>query len=297
MPTQRLDDVKVEEKYVHAAKEDSSGYLTTPTPDHLPKSFYQTPVILERRPQSTVMTTTQIASKPAEASSKQVTSQIAPKINHDNSINAVSSVSVSRVEVKQTTIQGAMRGKPSDRPFIKMINERGIFNQESVLKILSELPGHFVIGVCGPQGSGKSTVVSAFCQDPQNAFSIQSVDALNFASHETMGIDIHVTSERIIILDTQPLFSLSVLEHAIRNDYISDNMSPELWLESQSLQVIVFLYSVCNVVITVTESADYSMWNFLKKAEMMKYRIPEFPTVPSLMSADTGAEYYPDIGR
>ncbi|RIB16618.1 hypothetical protein C2G38_1969977, partial [Gigaspora rosea] len=115
---------------------------------------------------------------------------------------------------------------------------------------LSDLPGHFVVGVCGPQGT------------------------LNLASHETTGIDVHITPERIILLDTQPVFSLSVLEHAMRNDYIPDNISPELWLELQ---------------------VNYTMWNFLKKAEMLKYHIPEFPTIPSLASVDPGIEYYPDI--
>ncbi|CAG8560003.1 9234_t:CDS:2 [Diversispora eburnea] len=167
-------------------------------------------------------------------------------------------VNVSRVDTKQPTVSGNLRAKSLEKPFIKIINEKGVFNQESVLKILSDLPGHFVIGVCGPQGVGKSTVISTLCQDPQNAFTTQSIDTLNFASHETIGIDIHVTPERIILLDAQPLFSLSILEHAIRNDFIPDNMSPELWLESQ-------------------------------------YRIPEFPTIPSLMSADSGVEYYPDI--
>jgi len=31
----------------------------------------------------------------------------------------------------------------------------------------------------------------------------QSIDALNLASHETIGIDIHVTPEKIVLLDTQ----------------------------------------------------------------------------------------------
>ena len=76
-------------------------------------------------------------------------------------------------------------------------------------------------------------------------------------------MDIHVTPERIVLLDTQvwlfsdiidlldcpivhslvsnkhlpkheqPIFSLSVLERAIRNDHVPDGMLPELWLELQ----------------------------------------------------------------
>ncbi|CAG8829107.1 13094_t:CDS:2, partial [Gigaspora rosea] len=104
-----------------------------------------------------------------------------------------------RVETKQMTF----KGKPFDKPFVKMINEKGVLNHDSVLKILSDLPGHFVVGVCGPQGVGKSTVISALCQDPQNTFPTQSIETLNLASHETTGIDVHITPERIILLDTQ----------------------------------------------------------------------------------------------
>ncbi|CAG8438814.1 16937_t:CDS:2 [Funneliformis mosseae] len=253
-------------------KESPSGSLTTPTPDHLPKSFYQAPVILERKPQATSPSQPSILTKKASETSAQ-TSRFTPV--QEETFSRVTPVIAPRVEIKSINT----RGKSLERPFVKMVNEKGMFNNESVLKV----------GVFGPQGSGKSTVISTLCQDPQNAFSSQSIDALNFASHETIGIDIHVTPEKI------PISSLSVLEHAIRNDYIPENMTPEVWLELQSLQLAVFLFSVCNVVIVVTESIDYSTWNFLKKAEMLKYRIPEFPTVPSLASTDNGIEYYPDI--
>ncbi|CAB4379049.1 unnamed protein product [Rhizophagus irregularis] len=283
-------------------KDHPSGSLTTPTPDHLPKSFYQAPVILERRPQpsSSSQTTTSsqttsppqlTTTKPIAETSPQTRLSSTTPIREEALFNRATSANVSRAETKLL----GTRGKSLERPFVKMINEKGIFNNESVLKILSDLPGHFVVGVFGPQGSGKSTVISTLCQDPQNAFSSQSIDTLNFASHETIGIDIHVTPEKIVLLDAQPIYSLSVLEHAIRNDYIPDNITPEVWLELQSLQLALFLYSVCNVVMVVTESVDYATWEFLKKAEMLKYRIPEYPTIPSLASSDNGVEYYPDI--
>ncbi|CAJ0901790.1 21078_t:CDS:10 [Entrophospora sp. SA101] len=207
---------------------DSVGPLTTPTPDNLPKAFYQAPVILERRIQKTEAT-----------SSKQVTKALEEITSH-------------------TTVAHSNNNH---------IRRNSLINNGLLENILSDLPGHFVVGVCGPQGVGKSTIISSLCEDPQNAFPSQSIDSLNFASHETNGIDIHVTPERIILLD------------------------------AQSLQLLVFLYSVCNVLIVVTENIDYTMWNYLKKAEMLKYRIPEFPSIPSLPSADIGAEYYPDIGR
>ncbi|CAG8569178.1 3470_t:CDS:2 [Ambispora leptoticha] len=253
-------------------KDSSGGTLTTPTPEILSKSFYQAPVILEQvlSPQAS-----NFPSSPLE------------DFSHNLSVSSVSR----EPEMKL----GILRPKKPEKPFQKMINEKGTFLFESVAKILTEHAGHFVVGVCGPQGSGKSTILSALCQDPNNAFPVQTNEALNFASHETIGIDIHVTPERIILLDTQPLFSLSILERAVRNDYIPDHISPELWLEMQSLQYIIFLLSVCNVVITVTESIDLNTWNFLRKAEMLKYRISEFPTLPSLTSTDGNYEYYPDV--
>nr|CAG8444326.1 2489_t:CDS:10 [Entrophospora candida] len=225
---------------------DSVGPLTTPTPDNLPKAFYQAPVILERRIQKTEATSSKQVTKALE----EITLHTTVAHSNNNHIR------------RNSLINNGLRLES------KMIDDRGSFiNNDLILKILSDLPGHFVVGVCGPQGVGKSTIISSLCEDPQNAFPSQSIDSLNFASHETNGIDIHVTPERIILLD------------------------------AQSLQLLVFLYSVCNVLIVVTENIDYTMWNYLKKAEMLKYRIPEFPSIPSLPSADIGAEYYPDIGR
>ncbi|CAI2164524.1 12971_t:CDS:2 [Funneliformis geosporum] len=246
-------------------KESPSGSLTTPTPDHLPKSFYQAPVILERRSQATSPTQPSILTKKASETSAQTSRFSSSTPVQEETFSRVTPVNAPRAEIKSINT----RGKSLEKPFVKMVNEKGMFNNESVLKIFSDLPGHFVVGVFGPQGSGKSTVISTLCQEPQNVK----------LAHNNSASSLY----------------LSVLEHAIRNDYIPENMTPEVWLELQSLQLAVFLFSVCNVVIVVTESIDYTTWNFLKKAEMLKYRIPEFPTVPSLASIDNGIEYYPDI--
>ncbi|CAG8519811.1 10800_t:CDS:2 [Paraglomus brasilianum] len=244
---------------------EATNTLTTPPPDNLSRNFYQSPVILGRTP-------TGPSSRP-ETQREEVPRTIATKPSEP---------------------KPSLKTKPLERPFAKMIDEKGTINQEIVGRLLSDLPGHFVVGVCGPQGAGKSTILSKFCQDQSNGFTQQSNETLYAANHATIGVDIHVTPERIVLLDTQPIFSLSVLERAMRNDYVPDGMLPELWLELQSLQLVIFLLSVCNVVLVVTEGMDYMTWNFLKKAEMCKYRIPEFPTMPHLNSADD-IEYYPEI--
>ncbi|CAG8648259.1 83_t:CDS:2, partial [Racocetra fulgida] len=111
-------------------KDSSSGSLTTPTPDHLSKSFYQAPVILERRPQTSSVSTPQVPDKGEEEGSSQTTFHPPVRIFRDDSFNRASSVNAPRVETKPMTF----KGKPFDKPFVKMINEKGVLNHESVLK-------------------------------------------------------------------------------------------------------------------------------------------------------------------
>jgi len=103
--------------------------LTTPTPDHLPKSFYQTPVILERRPQTTSSTQSSII-KPAPESSPQAHFSSTISVREEI-FNRATSVNALRTETKSISI----KGKALERPFVKMINEKGVFNNESVLKV------------------------------------------------------------------------------------------------------------------------------------------------------------------
>ncbi|KAG9293999.1 hypothetical protein G9A89_019337 [Geosiphon pyriformis] len=282
-------------------KDSTNSALTTPAPDNLPKAFYQAPMILERKPQSQSQsqpqpsTPTQITAIASSSKSEETSPKTRrfPQAPREDTSSTHPIASGSREPEMKPGISRSRQ--PIEKCFMKLINEKGMFLNENVTKILSDYPGHFIVGVCGPQGAGKSTLISALCQDPSNGFPVQTNEALNLASHETSGVDIHVTPERIILLDTQPIFSLSILERALRNDYISDHILPETWLEMQSLQLVIFLLSVCNVVLTVTESMDFNTWDFLKKAEMLKYRIPEFPSLPSLAPVDGSIEYYPDV--
>ncbi len=46
---------------------------------------------------------------------------------------------------------------------------------------------------------------------PRKPFAVQTEDILLDASHQTVGVDMHVTDERLILLDCQPLLSASVV--------------------------------------------------------------------------------------
>lgn len=67
------------------------------------------------------------------------------------------------------------------------------------------------VGVLGLQGVGKSTLLSLLAgnnkpsDEKSLAFKPQSRDVRDVCSHQTMGVDLFVTSERMILLDTQVL--------------------------------------------------------------------------------------------
>ncbi|KAI1319124.1 smg-9, nonsense mediated mRNA decay factor, partial [Mortierella claussenii] len=137
---------------------------------------------------------------------------------------------------------------------VKLMNENGKF-MESAEQWLSDHPGHFTVGILGTQGSGKSSLLSSFCPVPlaSSAFSKQPPQMASVAGYQTSGIDMYITPERMILLDTEPIFCLSNLENALRNERVSDGVPLDLWLDHQALTMATFLVSVCNVVLVMTD--------------------------------------------
>ncbi|KAJ7310879.1 smg-9, nonsense mediated mRNA decay factor, partial [Desmophyllum pertusum] len=99
--------------------------------------------------------------------------------------------------------------------------------------ILLDQTDFLVVGVIGPQGVGKSTVLSVLGGAGPSLDSRfvthQAAASLWFPYHEdgtnqTAGIDMSVTQERVILLDTQPLLSAALLDRLIHHDR---NIPPE----------------------------------------------------------------------
>jgi hypothetical protein len=69
----------------------------------------------------------------------------------------------------------------------------------------------------------------------------------------------------LILLDTFPIYSrCSFTKANVKGD-------AEAWLESNALQLATFLFSVCHVVIVVTDKAiDRHLWSLLARAERAK---------------------------
>lgn len=84
----------------------------------------------------------------------------------------------------------------------------------------------------------------------------------------------YVTPERMILLDTEPIFSLSNLENALRNERVPDGIPVDLWLDQQALILATFLLSVCNVVLIMmdessTGTSHQRVLKLLQKAEAL----------------------------
>ncbi|KAK4510329.1 uncharacterized protein ATC70_004759 [Mucor velutinosus] len=174
-------------------------------------------------------------------------------------------------------------------PFLRRPNK---FNADTILKHLTDYPGHFVIGIIGKQGVGKSTILSHFTQDTKHAFPSQDNAQFLYQGHKTEGIDMYITPERAILLDTEPILSWTILDDALRHGSLG-GLHPDVWLEMESLYSIIFLMSVCNSVLVVNDSPeiDLDVLKLIQRAEMLKFCIPDFP----LLVGQQDMHHYPDI--
>lgn len=106
-----------------------------------------------------------------------------------------------------------------------------------------------MVGIIGPPGVGKSTIMNEiYGYDGSSPgmlppFPILSEDVRAMARHCTLGIEPRISSERIILLDTQPVFSPSVLAEIMRPGGSStvsvisgESLSAELAHELMSIQ-------------------------------------------------------------
>lgn len=109
-----------------------------------------------------------------------------------------------------------------------------------------------MVGVIGPPGVGKSTILNEIYGSDSSSpgmmspFVVESEETRAMARHCTVGIEPRISSERIILLDTQPVFSPSVLAEMIRPDGSStlsvisgESLSAELAHEVMSIQELL----------------------------------------------------------
>lgn len=151
---------------------------------------------------------------------------------------------------------------------------------DNALEYLVDQPDFYVVGVLGLQGAGKSTLLSILsggCGQRGNRqlFLPQSRELRELGQHCTTGIDIYVTPQRTLLLDTQPVLSGSAMDHMIQFEKKTPGGGDFHSLENahmmQSLQTASFLMAVCHTIVVVQDwFADTNFLRFLLTAEMLK---------------------------
>ncbi|XP_064397219.1 nonsense-mediated mRNA decay factor SMG9-like isoform X2 [Halichondria panicea] len=157
---------------------------------------------------------------------------------------------------------------------IKMV-DRGLHWEEKGMDFMQDQSDFLVVGVVGKQGVGKSTVMSLLAGTRTGAgkpfmFRTQSKEVWENGGYQTTGVDMVITGERVVLLDTQPVLSESLLEQlSTEEGVVPAGLSPDAYLE---VQMSMFLYSVCHVVVVVMDSMEHCdlLTRFLRTIEQMK---------------------------
>ncbi|XWS41292.1 hypothetical protein CRYUN_Cryun17cG0068500 [Craigia yunnanensis] len=181
---------------------------------------------------------------------------------------------------------------------LNLLSDSWEFHIDRFLPFLSENTDFTVVGIIGPPGVGKSTIMNelygfdGISPGMLPPFAIQSEDTRAMARHCTVGIEPRISAERLILLDTQSVFSPSVLSEIMRPDGSStvqvlsgESMSAELAHEIMNIQLGVLLASVCHILLVVSEGVhDNNMWHLMLTVDLLKHGIPDPSSLTSLHS-------------
>ncbi|OUM67501.1 hypothetical protein PIROE2DRAFT_58730 [Piromyces sp. E2] len=153
---------------------------------------------------------------------------------------------------------------------ISLMDENYRILYDQINKVLVDNVDAFVIGFIGRENVGKTTIVSHFSKIKNNKRGPKLI-----SKKDTVGIDMYLTEERVIILDTQPILRKFKSEKKRRNyeNSIPEHYSnePDLWNSIQSFQFALFLFLICHVVIAVSDDInDISLWQFIRTIENIK---------------------------
>ena len=201
---------------------------------------------------------------------------------------------------------------------VKLLTAHMELELEGAKAVLSENGDFTVIGVLGGQGAGKSTLMSLLAgagwaspqpdgvhgadagvgagSDELHAppFAAQSVSAGVRGTHQTEGVDMRVTADRLILLDTQPLFAPSVMLSLSQSaDLPTEAQSFENLHELHSLRMALLLLSVCHLVVFVDDISsrfDTRWLRTLRTIFSLRHGLADPSTIPaSERTAERGA--------
>ncbi|XP_071806828.1 nonsense-mediated mRNA decay factor SMG9-like isoform X1 [Asterias amurensis] len=203
----------------------------------------------------------------------------------------------------EVPVHNRLTAPPDMKQSVKLVDDN-LQWCDNGMEMLLDHTDFLVVGVLGLQGSGKSTLMSILAGSSVSdnkspyIFKPQTREIRNQSMHQTTGIDFYVTNERVMILDTQPVLSSSVMDSLMSHEKSlpPDVTSAENCNEIQSLQLASFLLTVCHVVLIVQDwFLDINLVEFLKRAEMLK------PPTPSPSPALEGSnneeteDFFPNV--
>ncbi|XP_031248584.1 protein SMG9-like [Pistacia vera] len=180
-------------------------------------------------------------------------------------------------------------------PSLNLLSDSWDFHIDRFLPFLTENTDFTVVGIIGPPGVGKSTIMNELYGFDGSSpgmlppFTILSEDTRAMARHCTSGIEPRISAERLILLDTQPVLASSVLAEMMRPDGSStvpvlggESLSAELAHELMNIQLGVLLSSICHILLVVSEGVhDNNTWRLMLTVDLLKHGIPD----PSSLNA------------
>nr|XP_054510066.1 nonsense-mediated mRNA decay factor SMG9 isoform X3 [Agelaius phoeniceus] len=188
---------------------------------------------------------------------------------------------------------------------IKLVDEQMNWC-DSALEFLLEQTDVLVVGALGLQGTGKSTVMSLLAgnqpeEDPRSfVFRPQPPELRERGGAQTGGIDLFITQERVLFLDTQPILSPAHLDHLINNDrkLPPEFALPHAYVETQSLQIAAFLFTVCHVVLLVQDwFTDLGLYSVRSNPRPPRVLLPAPPGADAARARPPDGALAPQIPR
>ena len=149
-------------------------------------------------------------------------------------------------EVDPSTTSVLFKPMPVPNRCVKLIDEQAFC--DSIANYLCDDNTDFiVVGVIGSQSAGKTWVINALTGlEETKIFREQSFEKQMLSEQCTNGINVWVSSDRIIYLDTQALLSGAILDRVIvqsEKKYSSEFGSTEHTVEVHSLQMLGMNFS------------------------------------------------------
>ncbi|GFY83941.1 hypothetical protein Acr_03g0007150 [Actinidia rufa] len=167
---------------------------------------------------------------------------------------------------------------------LSLLSDSWDVHADRFLPFLTDNTDFTVVGVIGPPGVGKSTIMNELYGFDGTSpgmlppFAVESEETRAMARHCTVGIEPRISAERIILLDAQPVFSPSVLAEMIRPDGSStmsvlsgESLSAELAHELMGIQVDLLKHGIPDPSSPILSCHRPLAW-VLKKTTKIKFR-------------------------